>query len=374
MLQAKDIEFIEFNVTSLCNSKCPMCLRTLALYPPEDLKEHITHRFVPSSMTPELFQTIAEGLGEHAKSINASFCGTTGDAPNHPRIDEILNIAVKMYKNVTMETNGSVRNTDWWRKIGTKFNSKTGHDFKVQFAIDGLADTNPLYRINTNFDKIIENAQAFIDAGGYAKWKFLIFDHNKHQVDQARELSKSMGFKQFITTTGKRFTNSQQNVENKLYKNKASLVKDTVKENGFSLAPAIEVDEKLQRIIEYRTKIFKDPNSISDDVEINCRTKDEKYLFVDQFGKLWPCCFWSSQHEKNWPGLANWDYWWDKFQTSYGHNFNQLSSSNTILDMLDHDLLSNWLPQSFSGEHKKCDVCVHNCKKGVSSKNVLQSS
>jgi hypothetical protein len=71
----------------------------MALYPPEDIKEHITHEFVPSSMTPELFQTIAEGLGEHAKSINASFCGTSGDAPNHPRIDEILDVAVKMYKH-----------------------------------------------------------------------------------------------------------------------------------------------------------------------------------------------------------------------------------------------------------------------------------
>jgi hypothetical protein len=372
MLQAKDIEFIEFNVTSLCNSKCPMCLRTMALYPPEDLKEHITHKFVTSSMPPELFKTIASGLGEHAKNITASFCGTTGDAPNHPKIDEILDVAVEMYKSVNMETNGSVRSTEWWKKVGTKFNFGLGHNFKIRFAIDGLADTNPLYRINTSFDKIMENAQAFIDAGGYAQWKFLIFDHNKHQIEQARELSKRMGFKEFITTSGKRFDDNQYKIENKLYKNKASSVDDTVKENGFVLAPAMEVDQKLQKSTEYRNKILKDPTSINDDVEIDCRTRNERYLFVDQFGKLWPCCFWSSQHEQNWAGHANWDYWWDKFQTSYGYNFNQLSSSNTILNMIDHDLLSNWLPQSFLGEHKKCDVCVHNCTKGMTSVNDLQ--
>ena len=362
MFSFTDLKSVHIEISNRCQAQCPMCSRN-------------HHGGIENPLLREADWTVNDFIQVFDQEVKRqiekiTFCGNFGDPLLNFHLVKMLDWVKDDDIYIDIHTNGSLRNERWWKDLPKHLPA----EHKVVFAIDGLADTNPLYRINTNFDKIIENARAFIDAGGYAKWKFLIFDHNKHQVDQARELSKSMGFKQFITTTGKRFTNSQQNVENKLYKNKASLVKDTVKENGFSLAPAIEVDEKLQRTIEYRTKIFKDPNSISDDVEINCRTKDEKYLFVDQFGKLWPCCFWSSQHEKNWPGLANWDYWWDKFQTSYGHNFNQLSSSNTILDMLDHDLLSNWLPQSFSGEHKKCDVCVHNCKKGVSSKNVLQSS
>ena len=51
---------------------------------------------------------------------------------------------------------------------------------KVTFGIDGLQDTNHLYRISTNFDKIIKNAKAFIDAGGFAKWHMLVFEHNEH--------------------------------------------------------------------------------------------------------------------------------------------------------------------------------------------------
>ena len=32
----------------------------------------------------------------------------------------------------------------------------------------------------TNFDKIMDNANAFISAGGNAHWKMIEFEHNKH--------------------------------------------------------------------------------------------------------------------------------------------------------------------------------------------------
>ena len=44
----------------------------------------------------------------------------------------------------------------------------------------------------------MENARAFIDEGGNAAWQYLIFPWNAHQVDEAKELSVEMGFKQFI--------------------------------------------------------------------------------------------------------------------------------------------------------------------------------
>ena len=37
-------------------------------------------------------------------------------------------------------------------------------------------------------DKAIANARAFIDAGGKAEWQFIVFDHNKHQIDRLYKL------------------------------------------------------------------------------------------------------------------------------------------------------------------------------------------
>ena len=39
--------------------------------------------------------------------------------------------------------------------------------------------------------------RAFINAGGRARWDFLIFAHNEHQVDEAEALATKWGFKSF---------------------------------------------------------------------------------------------------------------------------------------------------------------------------------
>ena len=43
----------------------------------------------------------------------------------------------------------------------------------------------------------MENAEAYLKAGGIARWDFIVFKHNEHQVEQAEALAKKMGFKQF---------------------------------------------------------------------------------------------------------------------------------------------------------------------------------
>ena len=87
-----------------------------------------------------------------------------------------------------MMTNGGARKPDYWRSLA----ETAGDKMHVVFGIDGLADTNHLYRRHVQWDKLIENAQAFIGAGGKAKWQFIKFPWNKHQVEQAKELSKQI--------------------------------------------------------------------------------------------------------------------------------------------------------------------------------------
>ena len=43
------------------------------------------------------------------------------------------------------------------------------------------------------------NVNSFLDNKGEAKWQFLIFKHNQEQVQQAKKLSKQMGFVDFYT-------------------------------------------------------------------------------------------------------------------------------------------------------------------------------
>ena len=90
---------------------------------------------------------------------------------------------------IDIPTNGNHRGPRWWGQFG-----QTGA--RCTFGIDELADTNHLYRRGTSWKAILENVRAFIQTGGHAEWDF-IFKHNEHQLDEARSLSKTLGFERF---------------------------------------------------------------------------------------------------------------------------------------------------------------------------------
>ena len=66
------------------------------------------------------------------------------------------------------------------------------------FDLDGTDnETQNMYRIGTDFDKIIKNAEAFISGGGCAVWKMIPFDFNEELVETAKMLAAEHGFDKF---------------------------------------------------------------------------------------------------------------------------------------------------------------------------------
>lgn len=80
-----------------------------------------------------------------------------------------------------------MRTTNYWQELGEDILNQP-LDYVV-FSIDGLADTNHIYRRGAVWDKIVENAEAFIKAGGSAHWDMLVYQHNQHQVDSAEQFN-----------------------------------------------------------------------------------------------------------------------------------------------------------------------------------------
>ena len=184
-MNLSDIQSLQCEITSYCNARCPQCPRFDQygnLYPGLTLS-HWNHQDILSNI--ELDQLT------NLKLVRLE--GDKGDPVMHPNCDEIVNFFVNAPSRplVRLVTNGSIQTQNWWSKMGEL--SKQ-NNFDVIFSIDGLADTNQIYRINTDFKKIMRNAQAFIDAGGQAIWKFLVFKHNEHQLNEITELAKAMGF------------------------------------------------------------------------------------------------------------------------------------------------------------------------------------
>ena len=99
----------------------------------------------------------------------------------------------KLYLHMT--TNGGGRSDDWWRNIAKVF----GKHGRVTFSVDGLEDTNHLYRVNVDWKRVENSMDVFTQAGGKGLWVFLIFEHNEHQIEEARQMSVEYGFSKFFT-------------------------------------------------------------------------------------------------------------------------------------------------------------------------------
>ena len=216
-----DIGVLHLELTSRCNALCPMCGRTTGMDGAVEGGEVILKKRDDVELLdtdPQLLANMIEEMKPFVPNhvfINGNF----GDPIMYPHLLEV----VKMYKDagvpqVTLSTNGSVHKTDWWEKLAGIMRKPD----KVIFAIDGLEDTNHLYRVNTNFNKIMENAKAFINAGGLARWDFIAFAHNEHQIEEAKALAEQMGFVKFRYKKSNRYVipthyagDSEEKVETK---------------------------------------------------------------------------------------------------------------------------------------------------------------
>jgi MoaA/NifB/PqqE/SkfB family radical SAM enzyme len=131
-----------------------------------------------------------------ANATHLKLSGSHGEPTMAQEVIPMLKWVRSINPNILfqMDTNGSTRTPQWWRELAEFFATPKNQNNYVAFNIDGLEDTNHIYRRRTVWKKIMENSQAFIDAGGTAVWAFLVFEHNEHQVLKARKMAKDMGF------------------------------------------------------------------------------------------------------------------------------------------------------------------------------------
>lgn len=195
MFNRENVRNLHLEVTSVCNAACPMCLR--------ETDKNFNKETDSISLSLEKIKNLFEE--KFIANLNSmQMCGTYGDPAAAPDCLSIYNYFRKINPNIElgMHSNGSLKSTYWWAELGKILSQKNDYCY---FGIDGLSDTNHIYRVNTDFNKIMKNCSAFIKAGGKAYWEFLVFEHNEHQVEDAKKLSKEMGFVEFREKVTRRF-------------------------------------------------------------------------------------------------------------------------------------------------------------------------
>jgi len=174
-------------LTFRCNAKCPACHRWKPLRVNLNDPEYtISLDRFKQLFNPELLQNLDWLM------LNGNF----GDSIMNKQFREIISYVKSQRTKLKIHTNGGIHNHDYWTEVG---NILTDEDI-INFDLDGLQDTHHIYRINTEFDKVFANAQSVIKTNrAQVHWKYIVFEHNKHQVDEARALAKQAGFTTFST-------------------------------------------------------------------------------------------------------------------------------------------------------------------------------
>ena len=187
------------------------------------------------------FQNIVDK--SFAKQLNSLLmCGNHGDpmiAKDTLDMFRYLRMTNE-YMYLHMTTNGGARDDDRWREIAHIF----GKRGKVTFSVDGLEDTNHLYRVNVNWDRVERAMDVYTQAGGRGLWVFLIFEHNEHQVDEAERLAKLFGI-EFVRKKTGRWVKS----------NKGEKINKKVTSKGNEVKPAKQKKNQNKSVNEYNTLI-----------------------------------------------------------------------------------------------------------------------
>jgi MoaA/NifB/PqqE/SkfB family radical SAM enzyme len=305
-----EIKTVHLEVTDKCNAACPMCGRNIN--GGED-NPQLPYTEISLVDAQKIFEP------EFIAQLDRLFmCGNFGDPIAAKDTLEIFRYFRQHNDKMmlSLHTNGSAKTTEWWTELAHTLGRK-GY---VVFSVDGLADTNHLYRQNTNFDKIMQNAQAFIDAGGRARWDYIVFAHNEHQVEEAEKLSVKMGFEKFQIKKSARFFSQASGVTkemhqasnrkglttllqaptNQKYRNAAlqelSKIASTTQEIKFLPSKVSDLDGMLGAQTFHADDAKKTPmERYWDKSEIRCKVAEEKSVYVSAEGIVQPCCWTANQ-------------------------------------------------------------------------------
>jgi len=242
---SRNIKVLHLEPTDVCQAACPLCARETD----RDFQKHKQHHL-------SVGQVLKHFDNDAIQQLDKMFmCGNYGDPVAGKNTVELYQYFRSVNPNIVlgMNTNGAIQNPFWWYGLAKILNQPRDY---VVFSIDGLADTNSVYRKNVDWNKLMANTQSFIEAGGSAHWDMLVYRHNQHQVDQCEQLARDMGFKWFRAKVSKR---------------------------GFT--------ERLEAPIGWL-------NPRVQGTKINCHALNEQSAYIDAQGHMSPCC-WLGARQKN---------------------------------------------------------------------------
>jgi MoaA/NifB/PqqE/SkfB family radical SAM enzyme len=332
-LQLSDIHTLQIEPTTYCNARCPHCPRfdsTGQVHPALALG-HLDIKAMITNLELEKM------TGLHTVVLE----GDKGDPLMHPRIEDLVHLfsSAPSQPEIRLFTNGSIRSADWWHDLA----QKKYPNLRVIFSIDGLEDTNHLYRVGLDYDTIMQNVRAFIAGGGHACWKFILFKHNQHQFDSISEISKTLGFAEFIYTTCR-----QGDFQ--------GLSKWPVQHDGTVTHYLEPPTSSKHGILKHKHTGTKN-HATATHPERLCPNLSNGQIYINYLAQVVPCCMMHFDTQLDYPGR-------DRLQEMTGGFDNQDLTKHSMSQILGKQFFAHTLRDSL-GKGQWHFNCVRSCKSQI---------
>jgi radical SAM protein with 4Fe4S-binding SPASM domain len=179
---------VTFDPSSLCNLQCKGC--HTGIKHPEMLK--------PQVLKFSDFKIMFDKIKDYVFSVSLY---NWGEPFLNKDIFKMIAYATENNVGTTMHSNFNFFNEEMAEKL---VRSGLTH---LYLSIDGASqDTYSIYRINGDYNKVLKNVELLLRKKKELKkkfpivtWKFLTFDHNRHEVNIAKERSHILGVNNFET-------------------------------------------------------------------------------------------------------------------------------------------------------------------------------
>ena len=348
MYSYEDIKTVHLEITQRCQAACPMCDRNMngGKDNPHITNAELSFEDCQRIFTPAFIQQLK----------NMYMCGNLGDPIVARDSLEVFDYFRSYNKNIwlSMNTNAGAKPVEWWRELAQVY----GRMGAVIFSVDGLRDTNHLYRQNVVWDNVERNMRAFIDAGGRARWDYIIFKHNEHQVEEAEQLAQDWGVERFQKKKSGRFITVKSHAKN------SHQAQNRKGQETQLIEKPKKLDNQNLALLKQKEleKTYGSMKDYYDSCSIKCKVAEEKNIFITAEGLLMPCCWTAGRMYKWWHKDYRVEQIWDHIDRSGGKGGIDVIKNDlqTVIEgSLLKDIENSWNLDSI--EQGKLGVCAMKC-------------
>ena len=329
-----DINVLDVAITSVCNALCMDCSRWWAHHDQQfhnPVDTHTNHHWP--------WQQLIDHTMVLPNIKRILICGNAGDPMSHPNISDIVETWHQQWPHcdIEIDTNGSLGSDQQWQVLSQL------DRVRVRFAVDGLDDTNHIYRRGVPWHRVQHNIQRWSDWGCRGTLKTIDFPWNESQRDQIHAWSKQLNFNWLLDARWS--PHLDQHIQS-LHRNQPKPSKWLGSTDPHEDWHDTHIESMIRTWISHNKPM-----------QAECRS-DGEWLYINHDHRVWPCCYWanveySQNHAMRFHQRA--------LMKEFEPNWNSLYH-HTLEQILQHPMLKN-LEQLWQGTDKSntSSLCLEQC-------------